>query len=136
MDCVRILFVDHSPAFVQGLVSYFRKLNSDVEFDLATKVDSGITLIQKSNYDIILLDTSLSDFDVEKLSLSLVGKTKKSRIAITAIESYPWISSVILQLKVSCVLNRNAKREEIMEGCKALLAGTSYYTSSFVSGLL
>jgi DNA-binding NarL/FixJ family response regulator len=136
MDRVRILFIDHSPAFVHGLLSYFSKLNSVVEYDLVNKVSSGIALMQKGSYDIILLDTTLGDFDVERLFVVLSNKTIKARIAITAIESSPLILSAVLQLKASCVLNRNAKREEVLEGCKALLNGSSYYSRVFISGLL
>lgn len=132
----RILFIDHSPAFVYGLASYFVGLEGGVSHDLAITFESGIALLKKKKYDIIILDMSIADIDADKLYGVIANKSDSPIVAITINNNATWISQIMLQNGVKCVIVRNAKREEILEGCKAILGGKNHFPHSFVMDLI
>lgn len=132
----RFLFIDHSPTFVFGLLSHFNSILDDISHELAVTFSDGLGYLNKNDYDFVLLDMTLDGIDSNQFFSVLKDKILKPVIIITTSNYACWNSHFMLKNGVKCIIGRNSKREEIVEGCRAILSGSNYFPASFVMDLL
>ncbi|MBN9297792.1 MAG: response regulator [Filimonas sp.] len=62
---MKVLIIEDDPIKLNGIKSFMTKFNSNIQMDTKMSYQSGLLILLKENYDLVLLDMQLPNYDIK-----------------------------------------------------------------------
>lgn len=125
---VNIIIVDDHEIFRGGLKLLLNKLKYVNEVHEATNGKEFLDLIEKNNYDVILMDIEMPIMNgIEATRQALIKYPKLKIVALTMFNNEEYIESMI-DAGVKGFLLKNINKDSLDKALKSIITGNNYYS--------
>jgi len=132
---MKILIADHHAVFRHGLKDILARHFPDAEFAEADGTHTGLNLVWKKPWDLILLDATMGGGSLEILKEI---KQAQPRLPVLILSTHLESQSAlrVLQAGAAGYLTKLSPTEELLHAVEKVLAGGTYIPPAIVSSLV
>ena len=123
---VRILIADDHPLIRKGLRQILSDYKNIQKIDEASNGFDVLTLIEKNNYDAVILDISMPGKDGIEILKDIKKKNPMLPVLILSIQSEEQYAIRALKLGASGCINKATAPEELVNAIKKIVKGQRY----------
>lgn len=135
-DKTSVLIIDDHPMIGMAIDMLLKDNMRNIEVDLAEGGKEGIAKLKERNYDLILQDVNLPDYNILSLIPNIQRIQPDVKILVFTMAPERILAKKLFSLNVQGFLSKSAPREETLAAVKKVLAGERYVSKEFSEQLL
>lgn len=128
-----ILLVDDHALILEGMYRILDRIPEVKVADAVTCGKEAITLLEKKNYDIYILDVNLPDMSGMELIRRIRELDRNACIIVNTLHEEIWTINKLISLRVNAVVLKSSDAVEMENAVRAVLQGDCYTCPRFRS---
>jgi two-component system, NarL family, invasion response regulator UvrY len=133
---MRILICDDHKIVRDGLRQILRQIQEVTDIDEAKDGSEAISIILKSDFDVVLLDISLPDKNGLEVLKSIKAKSPSTKVLMLSMHSQEQYAKRSFNLGASGYLTKDAASEELILAVRRISEGGKYISQSLAENIV